>query len=134
MIVRFKMDKAGIKLKLAEWSRFTVGERIELAKMPCSDQADATIYNNYLSGLIFKHTGKKATALSINSDPACMNTSVLPQLLIEILRGFNWEVSTQQWEGLSDLQRFALLKLCKEGHENKNLPKAMKEFKLINED
>ena len=35
MIVRFKMDKAGIKLKLAEWSKFNAGERIELAVKPC---------------------------------------------------------------------------------------------------
>ena len=36
MIVRFKMDKAGIKLKLAEWSKFKTEEKIELAVKNCN--------------------------------------------------------------------------------------------------
>ncbi|RYZ83151.1 MAG: hypothetical protein EOP04_20525, partial [Proteobacteria bacterium] len=34
MVVRFKMDLAGIKLKLGEWGRFGTAERIELALLP----------------------------------------------------------------------------------------------------
>ena len=33
-----------------------------------------------------------------------------------------------QWQQLTDLQRFALLKLSYPGHENKNFPKALAEF------
>jgi len=36
----------------------------------------------------------------------------------------------EQWRELSILQRFALIKLCRPGHENKNFPIAMKEFGL----
>ena len=35
MIVRFKLDAIGIKLKLAEWSRFTVEERTRLTEKSC---------------------------------------------------------------------------------------------------
>ena len=31
MIIRFKMDKAGIKLKLSEWNRLDIDEKILLA-------------------------------------------------------------------------------------------------------
>lgn len=134
MIVRFKMDKAGIKLKLAEWSRFAIEERIELATKPCANETDVASYNKYLAALIVSKTGKNATELMIDKDPEWSNTAVVPELLNEKLGGFNWNVSIQQWKELSDLQRFALMKLCKEGHENKNFPKAMKEFKLINGD
>ena len=41
MIVRFKMDKAGIKLKLTEWSKFSVEERIELSKRPCDSEEES---------------------------------------------------------------------------------------------
>jgi hypothetical protein len=40
-------------------------------------------------------------------------------------------ISTEQWTGLTTLQRFALLKLCREGHENRNFPIALKEFGLM---
>src|SRR5258705_8941733 len=52
MIVRFKMDKAGIKLKLAEWSKFSVGERIELAKNDCGTGKEEQEYHQYLAALI----------------------------------------------------------------------------------
>jgi hypothetical protein len=39
-------------------------------------------------------------------------------------------ISLTQWRGLTVLQRFALLKLTRPGHENKNFSKAMKEFGL----
>jgi hypothetical protein len=132
MIVRFKMDHAGIKLRLAEWSRFTLEERVNLAKRTCGNEVEAKEYNSYLAGLIRKHTGKEPALLAIDKNPAWAGVTSVPAMLNEKLEGFGWHVSVEQWKGLTDLQRFALLKLCKEGHENKNFPKAMKEFKLIN--
>ncbi|MBL7744990.1 MAG: nitrate reductase maturation protein NarM [Chitinophagaceae bacterium] len=130
MIVRFKMDHAGIKLKLAEWSRFTVEERIELATKACNNEGEINAYNAYLSGLITKHTGKEATPLVVDKNPVWADVSSVPATLNEKLKGFGWHISVEKWKGLTSLQRFALLKLCKEGHENKNFPKAMKEFGL----
>lgn len=132
MIVRFKMDQAGIKLKLTEWNKFSVVERIELAKKDCSNENEIKLYNHYLVNLIINYTGKAATSLQIDDSPAWTNTSIVPEILLEKLRGYGWQLSTKQWKDLSKLQRFALLKLCKDGHENKNFPKAMKEFKLVN--
>ena len=131
MIVRFKMDKAGIKLKLAEWSRFSVEERIELAKKPCSNEEEAKQYNNFLVGLINRYTSKEATGLAIDQHPGWADLNKVPDLLQEKLKEFGWNISVEQWAGLTNLQRFALLKLCKEGHESKNFPKALKEFDLI---
>lgn len=130
MIVRFKMDKAGIKLKLAEWSRFTVDERITLALKPCRNEHETRHYNIYLSDLVKDHTGKEATVLIIDNHPLWADLNSIPVMLSEKLKKFDCDLSIQQWKNLTDLQRFALLKLCKEGHENKNFPKAIKEFKL----
>jgi putative acetyltransferase len=133
MIVRFKMDKAGIKLKLAEWSRFSVKERIDLAKKACSNEEEIRQYNYYLAGLVKTYTGKDATPLAVDRNPAWAELNVVPDVLNDQLKNFGWQLSPEQWKNQTDLQRFALLKLCKEGHENKNLPKAMREFGLINE-
>jgi hypothetical protein len=130
MIVRFKMDRAGIKLKLSEWSKFSVPERIELALNPCENEIDVQAYSNYLSDLVKKYTGNDATSLVIDNDPEWSRLNIVPEPLQEKLRKFSVHITTGQWRALTNLQRFALLKLMKEGHENKNFPKAIKEFNL----
>ena len=52
MIVRFKMDAAGIKLKLAEWSKFKTEERIELAVMSAATDEELFLYYSHLSQLV----------------------------------------------------------------------------------
>lgn len=130
MIVRFKMDMTGIKLKLSEWSKFKVEERIELALLPCNEEKERQQYNNYLRALIKKYTGGEATVLEINKYPEWANTHMVTGTLSARLKKFGCELSAGKWRSLSELQRFALLKLMKEGHENKNFPKAIKEFGL----
>ena len=130
MIVRFKMDAAGIKLKLAEWSKFKVDERIALAVNAATTKEEAAQYNQYLAGLIKKYTNAEATALALESQPAWSVLNFIPEMLQEKANECGWTITTEQWAGLTNLQRFALLKLCRPGHENKNFPKAMKEFGL----
>lgn len=131
MLVRMKMDIAGIKLKLAEWSKFSVDERIQLAIKPCTVTGEAAAYHTYLAGLIKKYTNREATMLAVEAVPAWTVADVIPEPLQEKANEFNWSISTEQWKALTNLQRFALLKLCRPGHENKNFPKAMKEFGLV---
>jgi hypothetical protein len=131
MIVRFKMDEAGIKLKLAEWSKFSVEERIELAKKPVGNEEEIEQYHAYLADLVKKHTGKEATGLTIDLHPAWANRDEIPAPVLDKLKEFGWSVSTDQWKALTNLQRFALVKLSREGHESKNFPKAVKEFELV---
>ena len=131
MVVRFKMDKVGIKLKLAEWGKFSAEERIQLAKNPCNNKEEAKRYNEFLIGLISKYTGKEATGLAIDHHPGWVYTGEIPAILLEKLKEFSWSISLDQWKELTNLQRFALIKLCRPGHESKNFLKAMKEFGLL---
>ena len=130
MIVRFKMDNAGIKLKLSEWSQFNIDERTALAQRSCSNEREVKEYRNYLSGLILKYTSNDATALKVELHPAWAILENIHETLQQKAGEFGWKISLEQWKSLSDLQRFALLKLCRPGHENRNFPKAMKEFGL----
>lgn len=130
MIVRFKMDAVGIKLKLAEWSKFKAEERIELAVKTISSSTALIEYHNYLVGLIKKYTNNEATIIPIDKEPAWKELNQIQPILKEKLQELNLKISLNQWIGLSDIQRFVLLKLCRPGHENKNFPKAMLEFGL----
>jgi hypothetical protein len=131
MIIRFKMDMAGIKLKLSEWKKFRTEERIELALMRCSLNEGHEQYAGYLAGLIKKHTGRDPTAIEVNKTPPWKELHSIPGTLIQKLKEFDCNLSIDQWAYLTDLQRFALLKLCRPGHENENFPKALKEFNLV---
>lgn len=131
MIIRFKMDKAGIKLKLSEWNRFSTEERINLALMPAGNDEEIRKYHKYLAGLVKKYTSRAATALEVDPHPLWNHLYSVPGILTEKLNEFNWKISLDEWRDLSCLQRFALLKLCRPKHENKNFPKAMKEFRLV---
>jgi hypothetical protein len=133
MIVRFNMDAAGIKLKLLEWSRFDPGDRIELATRPCTSADEVSAYKTYLIGLIRKKTGKEASTMEVDENPFWRPINHVPSLLREKANEFGWVISVNQWKDLTQLQRFALLKLCRPGHENRNFPRAMKEFGLVAE-
>ncbi len=130
MIVRFKLDACGIKLKLFEWSKLKIDERNALAEMPCSAKRDITQYRIYLQQLIIKRTGNAPTDLAAETNPAWANVDGLSTMLTEKLQEFNWYISLVQWRALSNLQRFVLVKLCRPGHENENFPRAFKEFGL----
>jgi hypothetical protein len=130
MIVRFKMDAAGIKLKLTEWSKFGVQERAALATRPCVTKDEKKSYHDYLAGLVMKYTGAIATPLQADLQPAWADPSIIPQQLEERAEQLNRKISIAEWQGLTYLQRFALLKLCRPGHESKNFIKALNEFKI----
>jgi putative acetyltransferase len=130
MIVRFKMDAAGIKLKLAEWSKFKVSERISLAILPAGTATETAYFKQYLAGLIKKYTYAEPTTLIIDNNPEWRIENVIPTMLNSKVKECGFELTKEQWQQLSNLQRFVLLKLCRAGHENKNFPKAMKEFGL----
>lgn len=130
MIVRFKMDAAGIKLKLAEWSKFNIEERKELAVKLCNTNEEATIYNKYLKGLVEKYTGTAVTEMEVEKNPAWSILDTIPEQLQERAKQSGREINAVQWKSLTDVKRFALLKLCRPGHESKNFLKAMNEFKV----
>ena len=131
MIVRFKMDAAGIKLKLAEWSKFDTTERVELALLPVTTGTETKLYHQFLIELIAKYTGNQATVLNVDPQPEWQNLEQIPAILKEKSAELQLDISVEQWKKLTNIQRFALLKLCRPGHENKNFPKAIAEFGLL---
>ena len=131
MMVRFKLDACGIKLKLSEWSKFTVEEREFLAEFRFNSHQDIATYRNYLQDLVFNRTKREATDLAIEAYPPWAIVHQIPESIVQRMKEYNWNLSLSQWRQLSMLQRFALVKLSRSSHENKNFPKAIKEFGLV---
>jgi hypothetical protein len=131
MIVRMKLDICGIKLKLAEWSKLSIDERTNLANSPCETNEQILIYRRHLEDLVFKYTRQRPTYLETNNLLEWIIADRIPYVLQQKLDEFESIISLQQWKSLSSLQRFALVKLSRPGHENANFPKAMEEFGLL---
>jgi hypothetical protein len=132
MQARYNLDTCGIKLKLTDWHRMTQNERQALLDMPCKSENEVQAYREYLQNLIFNCTGKVPSELPIEDHPAWLNTDKIPEEVKAKAAEFNVTISLPQWALLSPLQRFALIKLSRSGHENKNFPKALEEFNLVN--
>lgn len=131
MIARFKLDACGIKLKLNEWGRMNEDDRMNIVEYPCSTHEEIQTYRQYLKAVILYRTSKQAQDIEVDKNPGWANTNEIPEIVQQKSADIHFSIMLQQWRGLTDLQRFVLVKLSRPGHENKNFPKAMREFGLV---
>lgn len=134
MAVRFKLDLAAIKVSLRQWSRFAHSERRTLLSQGCETSTEIRRYRAYLIDLIVERVGEAAKPLP---EPACELWKALdgvPAAVTDQSANAGLAGPTRsQWAALSDLQRFALLKLTRPGHDNANFAPAMSEFGLASD-
>lgn len=129
MIVRYKLDTCRVKLQLSDWAKFNYLEKDELAALPCHSEKEIGAYAEYVNGLVWKYTSTVPSLLK-NLDPAWVHTHV-PAEVCEKVQEWNCPViSASQWMELDVLERFALVKLSRSGHEGRNFPRALAEFGL----
>ncbi|WP_107667272.1 nitrate reductase associated protein [Cyanothece sp. BG0011] len=130
MIVRLKLDSCGVKLKLNHWNQFTSPEKQVLVTMACETPEEANLYRDFLQTLVTEKTGSPAKTLPIDDHPAWLNNEQIPVEIQEKAAEFNKEITLEQWNQLTPLQRFALIKLSRPSHENSNFYPALQEFNL----
>jgi hypothetical protein len=131
MQVRFKLDTCGIKLKLEQWNRFDLTDRQQLMELPCATEAEIAAYRAFLQSLIWQRTGTAAIELAIDPHPAWLDATTVPDSVQVQAAALGAAVSPDQWLTLSPIQRFALIKLSRSHHENKNFLPALHEFALL---
>jgi hypothetical protein len=129
MAVRFKLDCCGVKLSLRQWSRFTHEDRDRLLKSPCTATEEIQSYKDFLIMLIETRANEEAKNVVVASHPAWSVTNRVPDAVCN--QALSLQVTPpalERWASLTPLQRFALLKLTRPGHENANFIPAMQEF------
>ncbi|GFE68361.1 nitrate reductase associated protein [Chroococcus sp. FPU101] len=131
MVVRMKLDTCGIKLKLTHWNQLSSLEKEALITMPCLTAEEIETYQSFLQQLVTTKTGQPAGELPTETNPPWLNTTVIPDMLLEKAAEMDVKITPQQWEKLTPLERFALIKLSRPSHENQNFYPALKEFHLI---
>jgi hypothetical protein len=134
MCVRYKLDISGIKLKLAEWNQFDQIQRQSLIDLPTTTENEVDFYRRHLQSLVFKNTGKAASELPIDPYPAWIDSDRISLDVENKAQELGLKLTQQDWQNLTYLQRFALMKLSRSHHENHNFPKAIAEFGIKQED
>jgi hypothetical protein len=130
MQVRMKLDTCGVKLKLADWNRFDRSERLKLVELPCKKESEIQAYKDWLQNLVRSKTGSPAKELNVDPQPPWLDSDRIPDEVRQQANDRGVSIFLQQWQQLSPLQRFALIKLSRPSHENHNLLPALKEFKI----
>lgn len=132
MLVRMKLDLAGVKLTLKQWNRLPERDRRRLFEFPCEGEFGAKRYRELLSVLVRVRAGESLCVLPPQKEPAWNNVREIPEQVARraMDRGLP-PPSIAQWRALSPAQRYALLKLTRDGHESRNYLPALKEFELL---
>lgn len=134
MVVRYKLDTCGVKLKLAHWNQFDVATRKNLVEQPTLTPTEITAYRQCLYHLVKEYSDLPLKDLPIDPNPPWLNDTVIPDTVQDKACEIGVEINQFQWKKLTPLQRFALIKLSRPSHENSNFLPALREFNLINID
>ena len=130
MMVRMKLDTCGVKLKLLHWQKLDQTERQNLVTWPCTTPAEADHYRQQLQALLQAKTGSPAGELAIDPQPAWLAVDQIPESVQQKTQEFRSSLLLTEWQNLTPIQRFALIKLSRANHENTNFLPALKEFQL----
>ncbi len=129
MQVRYKLDTCGIKLKLQHWHGFSTSERQQLIDLPCATNTEIKSYRENLRSLVFQYFKTYPSDLPIDANPAWMQI-IIPNSVLQHAQELHMAIALNQWQNLTPLQRFALIKLSTSNHENSNFLPALQEFGL----
>jgi hypothetical protein len=132
MVVRFKLDRCGVKLSLRQWSRIGAVQRFALADRACDTESEAAVYRQALLQLIADcQAGDPVFLPESDTAQSWSDASTVAVRVAEMIAVLGLPpMNASAWAKLSTLQRFALLKLTRPGHDNENFLPAMREFGL----
>ncbi len=132
MVVRFKLDRCGVKLSLRQWSKMGAANRMRLLAARGDTAKETEAFRILVIDLATTHCPEPIRWLPVEPEPAWASRACVP---VDIIRQAAASgvapPSPQCWNRLSVLQRFTLLKLARSDHDNHNFIPAMREMLLI---
>lgn len=133
MAVRFKLDRVGIKLTLRQWSQLAPADRRELLGAACETDDAIAAYRARLIALVSLKGGGTARPLAEVPDASWSGRETPDQVAAFARSQGLSPPDARQWRGLSELERFVLVKLSRDNHDNVNFVPAMGEFGLASQ-
>jgi hypothetical protein len=131
MAVRYRLDLAGIKLSLRQWSRMNLVERDGLLALPVADGSALENFRGVVAAYLLRQ-GDQPVHLGVEQSPPWSVGEEVPDQVsaFAALAGVA-SPALPQWQALTELQRFTLVKLSRAKHDNVNFVPALREFGLL---
>ncbi len=126
LCVRRKLDLVGLKLKLSHWLEMSREQRQALV-----DWGDSPEHLAQMRDQLRAWTASMADGVLKDLPPAQTEPwqlkDQLPDQLLDAARRRGIDLTTQAWMTMRELDRFALCKLARPGHDHHNLEAAFSE-------
>ena len=126
LCVRRKLDLIGLKLKLSHWLAMEQAQRQEIVDWS-DDAVSLARLRHHLQGLTRPMTEGMAKDLPVVVNEPWQRPDVLPDQIRVAAISRCVDLTLAQWAGLRELERFALCKLARPGHDHHNLDAAFSE-------
>lgn len=126
LCVRRKLDLIGLKLKLSHWLALSQAQRQELVDWP-DDPTNLTSLREHLRTCTRSLADGEARPLPPATHEPWQNPHAIPVEVGEAAAQRQISLSPISWSGLRELDRFALCKLARPGHDHHNLDAAFSE-------
>jgi len=126
LCVRRKLDLVGIKLKLSHWLALDHDQRQQLVDWPDSPDCWPQL-RDHLRQLTTTMADGMVKDLPAAAEEPWQQAGVVPALIAQAAQERGLVLGVSAWGGLSELERFALCKLARPGHDHHNLDAAFTE-------
>lgn len=127
LCVRRKLDLIGLKLKLSHWLELNQQQRQELVGWPDEPPSLASLRAHLLSCTAAMADGK-AKPLAPAQGEAWQQANRIPAEVSRATQERGYGLDLLQWGALDEIERFALCKLARPGHDHQNLDAALLEL------
>jgi len=131
MEVRLKLDLCGMKVQVSQWQALSQPEQDILSNLPFVSGEQSRHFRDTVKRMVLERSGIPAADLPVESNPPWEDRTAIPDRLQERAFEVGCELTPERWAALTSLQRFALIKLVRPAHENRNFVAALREFGLV---
>ncbi|HDR9486172.1 MULTISPECIES: nitrate reductase associated protein [Burkholderia] len=132
MIVRFNLDRFGLRISLEQWQLLPLEDRKLLARFPADeDTAIEPNFDHALFEMLRTHADLEPSWFQPDEQPTWRATDIVPESLVQqsALAGL-MAPELAQWQRLAPFQRYVLVKLSRKPKLNHDFLPAMREFGL----
>ena len=127
--VRYKLDCAGIRLRLAQWQALTHDEKTQLLQLSIVTPQEQGAYRDALIHMVSRLGAAPLAAEPVTSEDGWRNTQSWPDVVVRQCEAQHLSLPPiSKWQSLNEADRHALFVLARSNHSQKEFVVALAMF------